>query len=207
MWLFDFGTIGFGQLRKHPRRRTAHPTWQLVGMRGECLESRQLLSAVSVAEDAPVACEVANESQPAVEKVPHHGRKKLGIDLSGQWSIRTAVGPLDLQTEQRGKKIKGRADLADVDLSSLLDLPIPLPIPVQVPPVTFKGKFKNLTLNLDFETQIDLPILGTSLFTVTGNITAHVDIATMSLVGHLTVNVNGNEVLSTDFTSPLPTLP
>lgn len=206
MWLTTPSWLGWRVLGRpvaSRRRRSPVLSGQICGSASERLEDRRLLSAVAIAADEPVAGDISTAASRSVEQ---HQGKRLRIDLSGQWSIDTPAGPLQLTIQQRGKRIRGTADLADVDLGGLLNLPIPIPIPIVIPPVAFKGTFKKLTLDIDFATQINLPIIGTPLFAITGNITAHVQLGT-GLVGHLIVSVNGRQALSTDFTTPLPTLP
>lgn len=163
----------------------------------EPLEERQLLSAVCIVPTEPEAADVAKNS------AEQHQRKRFRINLSGEYAIPTPAGQVDLIVQQHGKKVGGTADLNDLDLTTLANLPFPLPIPIDVPPVEFKGTFKKMMLNIDFVSQVNLPVIGTPLFTVTGNITAQVQFT--GLVGHLTVNIGDNQVISTDFTTPLPT--
>lgn len=206
------------QKASRSRRQLSRAARQM-GLISERLEDRQLLSAISLSANPPAAQDVSQISpdqadsaestadlpSSAKDATPHHA-KKFKLNLSGNWTIPTPAGSLELNTVQRGKKIRGTADLTDLNLSTLLNLPVQIPVPIDTPPVEFKGKFKKGVLNVNFVTQINAPVIGTPLFEVTGNITARLDFAN-GIVGHLIVDINGNQVLSTDFTSPLPTLP
>lgn len=182
------------------RRQLTRAARQL-GSVSERLEDRHFLSAIAVAPSVP---EVQEVSTISAASEAHHA-KKFKLNLTGDWAIDTPAGRVNLSTQQHGKRIRGTANLDNFNLASLLNSPVPLPVEIDVPPVEFKGKFKKGVLNVNFETLIPLPISAIPPFKVTGNITAQVNLLT-GITGHLIVNVNGNQVLSTDFTSPLPSL-
>lgn len=200
MWRLDRGWGGC-KPSKRLHQRVVHSSAVLSGIASERLESRLLLSACAVGEPAP-----ADIATVASGAVAHQGHRRSLINLTGQFDIPTEFGTAKVTSVQHGKKLKGQVDLSAIDLGQLLNSPTPLPIPISLPPIQFKGKFKDLTLDIDFQTKVSLPIVGLPLFTVTGNVTAHVELGT-GLVGHLTVSAAGHQVLSTDFTTPLPKLP
>ncbi len=207
------------KLKASRQRRQLTRAARQLSLVSERLEDRQFLSAVAASASVPETrdlspllpksglqpCQTPASASRETLPQPLHG-KKLGLNLTGHWTIDTTAGKLDLTTKQHGKRIRGTADLGGLNLASLLNLAFPLPVEIDVPPVEFKGKFKNGILNVDFKTLIPLPISAIPPFEVTGNITAQVNLLS-GIAGHLIVNVNGNQVLSTDFTSPLPTLP
>ena len=201
------------------KRRQMSRDARLLGTVSERLEDRQFLSAVAVVQNVPDAddvpaiplqlcpedsAEVPTDAEVTTMALPAQSRKR-GFNLSGTWDIDTSVGTLHLTTKQRGKRIRGTLDANDLDVAELLNSPIPIPIPVDMPPVKFKGTFKKGVLNLNFETEIPLPISAIPSPKVTGTVTAQVNFAT-GIAGHVTMNVNGLQVLSQDFTSPLPSL-
>lgn len=185
--------------------RRRRPAWSL--MSPEALESRDLLSATAFGElGSAVAAEVA----PA-EGARAAARKGPG-PLTGQWSIPTDFGTLEIDSVQKGKKVKGTIDLGGVNLSSLSGLPSQTPkfggldlSGLELPTIEYVGKFKDGVLQVSFKTTVNLPFFGS--FQVQGSLDGTVNLVDQTLSGHLAVQVNGDTVLDTDFSVPLPELP
>lgn len=219
-----FAGLFMDTLTRIHRRRTDTDRSIKMGHRTEALELRAMLSAdtgLLDPRDLP-DFQTNDETQqitvvdgagdhttkeiPLGRGMPQSSRRRVKLNLTGQYSVPTALGTVELTVTQKRKKIAGEADAGNLNLSQVLNLSLPIPIPLTVPPISFKGTFKKGMLNLDYQTTVRLPVLGTPLFLIAGTIQGRIDLS-QGFVGRLTAGVNGNQLYETNFILPLSSLP
>ena len=188
-----------------PRRRRIANTWDSGSL--DQLEARALMSAANELAGCLVepAAEISTLESVSTEAVPR-GKASKPKPFSGDWTVTTDLGDVSISSVQKGNKVRGTVDLSGIDTSGIaLPFNAPRGVPsITLPEINFTGKFVNGTLNLSFSTKIDFSPFGQ--FNVSGTVTGTVDLLSQTVSGHVSVSVNGDTLLDTDFSGSLPPL-
>lgn len=171
----------FGALPR--RRRVGLP----VG-RFEALESRALLSAAvpEILLLPPVSAEVGS-FEPGVP----HGRAKAAGPLTGSWDLDTDGTIYQIETTQKGNKIKGTISQANNPL---------------IQDIKVKGKASaEGEFSLSFKGKINFPLLGKLRYT--GEIDGQYELENSLITGVIKVQVNGETATDAMFEADLPAAP